>query len=126
MVSGLSFEPDQAFEVDSLEVFVERLVAFLLADEEEIRARREHRFGHRLGAKQVVAQVDGPHPGDAFGVRGEPAFGSVAFAILLVRTVLRSDELRHQRHGPAVAGSRQRGAQHGMAVLDNAVAAPAG
>lgn len=56
-------------------------------------------------------------------MRGQPAFGSVAFAILLLSSILRGDELRHQRQRSVVAGSYDRGCQHLVAILHLAVAA---
>ena len=56
---------------------------------------------------------------------GQPAFRSVAFAILLLGPVLRRDELRRQGQDLLVAGGHHAGTQEGVEVFRAAVRAPA-
>src|SRR5208337_3141283 len=53
----------------------------------------------------------------------EPAFGGVAFAVLLLGAVLGRDEFRHQRHDLGMAERHHRRRQHGMIALGLAVGA---
>jgi len=56
-------------------------------------------------------------------MRRQPAPCSAAFAVLFVVSVLGDDELRRQRHGTVMARSDQRGGEHGVEILDPALAA---
>ena len=56
-------------------------------------------------------------------MRDEPAFGGVSFAILLPGSILRSNELGHERQRAVVAGSHDGSRQHLVAILRLAVAA---
>ena len=57
------------------------------------------------------------------GVCAQPAFGPVALAILLLGSILRRDELGHQRQHHVVAGSNDHRRQHGVIMLRLAVRA---
>src|SRR5664280_3055485 len=54
-------------------------------------------------------------------MREQPALGPVALAILLLGSILRSDELRHQRQHHVMAGSYDHGRQHSVIMLRFAV-----
>ena len=56
---------------------------------------------------------------------GQPALGGVALAVLLLRPVLRGDELRRQRQDLLVARCDQGGAQEGVEVFRAAIGAAA-
>jgi hypothetical protein len=61
---------------------------------------------------------------EAGAVPGQPALRGVAFAILLLRAILRRDEFRRQRQDLPVAGCDQAGTQEGVEVFGTAIGTP--
>jgi len=59
-------------------------------------------------------------------MRGQPAFGGHVLAILLLRAVLRDDELWLQRDDLVMAGRHQRRGQHAVEVFSFALASEPG
>ena len=78
-----------------------------------------------LAAVQVVAEEDGPEGAQWVDGGGQPAFGGVAFAVLLaffvgavvVGVVLGLDEVGQQGQGAVVAVGDKGGAEHDVEVL---------
>ena len=93
-----------------------------LADEDEMAAGVQHRLAERLAGEQIVTEIDRVKLGVALGVRGQPALGRHVLAVLLLRPVLRDDELRLQRDHLIVPGCHQRGRQHAVVILGPAIA----
>jgi hypothetical protein len=85
-----------------------------------------HHRSDGLTGEEIVTEIDGPQRREPGMVLVEPAFGGVSLAILLFGTVLRCDELRHQRYDFGMAGRDHRRRQHGMIRLNIAVGAFAG
>gem|GEM_PF-4682644 len=105
---------------------VERLVTVFLAYKQEVSALSQNRRAHGLRTEQRIAQIDGPQLAHTPAVPFQPPFGGVAFAVLLLGTVLRSDELGHQRQHAVVPGSHQSRSQQRVIVLGLAVGTFAG
>ena len=96
-----------------------------LAGKDEVAAGIVDGSDDRLAGKQIVAEIDRLKMGEASAMPGQPAFRSVAFAILLPGPVLRRDELRRQGQDLLVAGGHHAGTQEGVEVFRAAVRAPA-
>ena len=77
----------------------------------------QHRLAERLAGEQIVAEVDRIERRVALAVRGEPALGCSVLTVLLLRAVLRDDELRFQWDNLVVSGCHQRRRQHGMIIF---------
>src|SRR4051794_2784278 len=71
-----------------------------LAGEQEVPALLLHRLAHRLAGIKIVAEIDRVQPLVVGAVPFEPAPHGAALAVLLVVTVLRSDELRREWASP--------------------------
>ena len=112
-------------EVDAGEVLGDGLVRGGLAGEDEVAAGVADGAGERLAGVEVVAEIDRAEAGEGGPMRGEPALGGGALAILLLRPVLRRDELRRPGQDLGVARRHQAGAEEGVEVLDAAIRAAA-
>ena len=110
------------------ELFVYRLVAAGLTDEEEVRAELGDEGAEGLAAVQIVAEQDRPVGEQSGDVGGQPALGSVALAILLALVfgpvgpvgggvVLGLHEQRQEREDAVVAVGDDGGREHGMEEL---------
>jgi hypothetical protein len=106
-----------ARQVDAGEIFLDEGVGGRLAHEDEAGVLLAHRLAKRLAGEQVVAQVDRVQSRVARAVGGQPAFGGLVLAVLLVRPILRRHELRRQRHDLVVAWGHERRAQHGVVIF---------
>ena len=88
-----------------------------LADEEKVPICRQNGFAQGLAREQVIAEIDGMKVGVLCRMGLQPAMGGTAFAVLLLCSVLRGDELRFQRDNLLMTGRHQCGPQHGMEIL---------
>lgn len=92
-----------------------------LGREQEIGAARQHSFAARLAGEEIVAEIDGTQLPHTLAMRGEPALGGVALAVLLLGAVRLGDELGHQQHDHIVLGRDDRRRQHRVIKLGPAV-----
>ena len=83
-------------------------------------------LGDRLTGEEIVAQVDRPKPSHRRTMPGQPAFGGVAFAVLLLGAILGRDELGGQRQDACMARRHDRGAEKAVEIFGAAVRPPAG
>jgi hypothetical protein len=88
-----------------------------LAGEDEVAAGIVNGGDDRLAGKKIVTEIDRPQAGDRGGVPGQSTLRGVAFAILLLRPVLRRDELRRQWQDLLMARGDQAGAEEGEEVF---------
>ena len=100
---------------------VKRLVRAFLAGEDEIVAIILHHFGDGLAGEEVVAEINGPQWAKPFAMLMVPPLHSVAFAILLLGTILSRDEFGIQRDHPGMARRHDRCRQQGVVVIDLAI-----
>src|SRR5258708_17040294 len=115
------------FELGTAEVLGEGFVRRGLAGEDEIAAAGLDGGGDGLTGEEVVAEIDRPIAQEGRAMLGEPALGGAALAVLLLRAVLRDDELGRQRQDLRVAGCHEACAEKGMEALDATVgSAPRG
>lgn len=84
---------------------------------------RQHGLADRLAGEQVVAEINRIEPPIPGTMRGQPAAGGAALAVLLVMPVLRHDEFRLQRHGAVVTGCDHGGGKHCVEILGLVLAA---
>ena len=105
---------------------VERLVAIFFTDKCRAHPGPEPPLTWCLRTKQRIAQKDRPQFAHALVVPFQPAFGGVAFAVLLCGTVLWRDEFRHQRQLAVVSRSHLSRRQQRVIVLGFAVGMFAG
>src|SRR5277367_5962246 len=94
-----------------------------LAGEDEVAACVLDGGGDRLAGEQVVAEVDRPQMRQRRRMPTQPAFGGIALAVLLLRPVLRGDELRRQRQDLLVTRCDHAGAEKAVEILRPAVGA---
>ena len=92
-----------------------------LAGEDEVAAGVLDRGGDRLAGEQVVTEINRPEMGNCATMPDQPALGGIALAILLLRPVLRGDELRRQRQDLRVARCDHAGTQKGMEAFHTAI-----
>jgi hypothetical protein len=74
--------------------------------------------------KQIVTEIGRPEVSNRGALSAQPPFRRVTLAILLLRPVLRCDELRRQRQDLLVAGSDQAGTKQGVEVFGAPISAP--
>ena len=79
-----------------------------LTGEDEIVAIILHHFGDGLAGEEVVAEINGPQWAKPFTMLMVPTLHGVAFAILLLGTVLLRDEFGIQRDNPGMARRHDR------------------
>ena len=113
----------QFIQNDTGAEFLDRLVGVRLADEQKVATARPNGLAERLAGKQIIAKIHRLELRIPCAMRRQPAPCSAAFAVLFVVSVLGDDELRRQRHGTVIARSDQRGGEHGVEILDPALAA---
>ena len=101
----------------AIHILIQRLVAVPFAYGQKVRARCQHGFGQRLATEQCVAQIDRAQVLDSLAMRAQAAFGCVALAILFLGSILRRDELGHQRQHRVLARGDDHGRQHGVIML---------
>lgn len=106
---------------DAGDIFLDCLVGCGLAGENEVPAAVEGGLADGLVREQIVAKIDRLEMGVLGAMRGQPAPSGSAFAILLLRAVLRDDEFRFQRHDLIMSRCDKARRQHGVVVLDLAV-----
>ena len=111
-------------QLGAVQVLSNRLMRRRLAGEDEVAAGIIDLGDDRLAGKQIVTEIDRPEVGEAGAVPGQPALRGIALAILLLRPVLRCDELRRQRQDLPVAGCHQAGTQEGVEVFGAAIGTP--
>src|SRR5580692_11928467 len=75
-----------------------------------------------LTREQIVAEIDRIERSVAPAMSRKPALRRLALAILLLRAVLRDDEFRLQRDDFVMTGCHERRSQHGVVILDIALA----
>src|SRR5207244_1550415 len=105
----------------AIEILADGPVRRRLAGQDEIATGSLHGLGDWLTGEQVVAEKHWPRSIQRSAMPGQPAFGRVALAILLLRAVLRHDELRRQRQHMLVSRRDDAGAEEGMEILGAAV-----
>src|SRR5471030_2720592 len=96
-----------------------------LAGEDEVAAGIVDRGGDRLAGKQIVPEIDRPQVSEAGTMPGQPALGGIAFAILLLRSVLRRDKFRRQGQDLLMAGCDHAGTEEGVEGFRAAIGASA-
>ncbi len=111
-------------DLGAVQVFVDGLMRRRLAGEDEIAAGFLDGGRDRLAGEQIVPEIDRPKVGDRRALPGQPALGGVAFAILLLRPILRGDEFRRQRQDLLVAGGDHAGADEGVEIFRAAIRTP--
>jgi hypothetical protein len=118
---------------DGLAMFLQFCAMEILSDGSmRRRLARENEFAagivdggdDRLTGKQIVTEIDRAKAGDCGAVASQPALRGIALAILLLRPVLRFDELRRQRQDPLVAWRDHAGTEEGVEVFGAAIGAP--
>src|SRR3954454_19878493 len=85
-----------------------------------------HRLAHRLAGIKIVAEIDRVQPLVVGAVPLEPAPHGAALAVLLVVTVLRSDELRREWDDLGMTRSHDGGAEQGVEELGRLTSSRAG
>jgi hypothetical protein len=108
----------------AMQVFGDGFMRRWLAGEDEVAAGMVDGGDDGLAGKQIVTEIDRPKVSNRGGVPAQPALGGIAFAILLLRPVLRRDELWRQRQDLLVAGGDQAGAEEGVEVFRAAIGTP--
>ncbi len=114
------------FQRGAMQVFGYGLVRGWLAGQNETTAHPMDGLRDRLTGEEIVAQVNRPKVCNRWTMPGQPAFGGIAFTILLLRAVLGCDELGWQRQNAGVARRYHGSAQKGVEVFGAAVRTPPG
>ena len=109
------------FQYGAVPVFGDGLMRGWLAGEDEVAAGVLDGGGDRLTGKQVVPEIDRPEMADRGTVPGQPSLGGIALAILLLRAILRGNELRRQGQDLRVARCHHTGAEEGVKALHTTI-----
>src|ERR1700722_5172479 len=108
----------------ALQVLGNGLMRSWLAGEDEVAAGILDGGNVRLAGKQIVTEIDRPKAGEGGAVPSQPALGGIAFAILLLRPVLRRDKFRRQGQDLLVARCDHAGTQESVEVFGAAIGTP--
>ena len=119
--AGAHHGVDGADALQVLQPLVGGGVGVGLADQDEVQPVRPQYEAVRLMAVQIIAQDDRLQLAEFLAVLRHPALGGVDLAILLLRAVLRRDELRGQRDHLVATRLDQHRGHDGVEIRHRAV-----